>query len=81
MKNYPQKTKVSITGWTAQRPDLMWGKQKTKDYARSPSNLNAFERLGKEEWTGIAQAMCVRLVENYKKLLQAVIQQNGYTTY
>lgn len=41
----------------------LWTELKTKVHARGPSDL---ERFAKEEWAGVAQELCVRLVENYK---------------
>lgn len=44
----------------------LWTELKTKVHARGPSDLEALERFAKEEWAGVAQELCVRLVENYK---------------
>lgn len=49
----------------------------TKVCARRPSNLEALKGLPKEKWADDAQETWVKLAENYKKLLQAVIQQKA----
>lgn len=84
VKNYLQTTKVNVIEWPAQSPDLnpienLWGTLKKNVHARQPSNLEELERFAKEEWARIPQTRCERLVVNYNKRLQAVIQQKGYT--
>ena len=86
LQNTLQKTKVNVMDWAAQRPDLnpvenLWGELKTKVHVRRPSNLEELERFTKEEWAGIPQETSLRLVEDYNKRLQAVIQKKGYTVY
>lgn len=73
VKNYLQKTKVNAIDWPTQSPDLnptenLWGEL----------NLEELERFTKDEWAGMPQETCERLVKNNKRL-QAVIQQKGYS--
>lgn len=75
VKNYLQKTKVNII------IENLWGELKIKVHARRPSNLEKLERFAKEEWAGIPQESCHRLVENYNKRLQTVTQPKEYTIY
>lgn len=84
VKNYLQTNKVNVIKWPAQSPDLnpienMWGDLKKNVHARKPSSLEELERFAKEEWARIPQMKCQRLVDDYNKRLQAVIQQKGYT--
>ena len=70
--------------WPAQSPDLhpienLWGVLKKRVHARKPSNLREFKEFAKEEWAKIPQKTCLNLVDNYKKRLDAVIQEKKDT--
>ena len=83
-KNYLQKSKVKVIDRPAQSPDLnpiknLWGELKQRVHARKPSNLKELEDYAKEEWASIPKEMCFKLVQNYPKRLQEVINQKGHT--
>ena len=83
VKNYLQRAKVKVIHWPAQSPDLnpienLWSELKARVHARRPSNLEQLERFAQEEWAEIPQETCLKLVKNYTKRLQSVIQQKGY---
>lgn len=78
LENYLQKTKENVIVWPAQCSGFnpfenLWDELETQVHAGRPSSLEESERLTLEDWTGIIQETCVRLVDN-NKCLQTVIQ-------
>ncbi|KAK3530952.1 hypothetical protein QTP70_006498 [Hemibagrus guttatus] len=68
----------------SQNPDLnpienLWRELKIRVRAKKPSNLQQLGAFAREEWRNIPQQTCRNLVETYKKRLQAVIKNNGFS--
>ena len=47
---------------------------------RDPQNIKQLKKLCKEEWGKVTLYQCGKLVANYRKQLEAVKQNIGYTT-
>lgn len=79
------ENRVKVLQWPSQSPDLniieaLWGDLKQAVHARRPTNLAELERLCYEEWAKIPAERVQRLLINYCKRLQAVIDAKGGNT-
>ena len=84
VKTWFQEHAVNVLEWPSQSPDLnpiknLWKELKVKVNARKPSNLKDLERIAKEEWAKIPVETCKNLVANYRRRLEAVIANKGYS--
>lgn len=63
---------MNVTDWSAQNPEInptdnLWVKLRPRS---EPEDHQG--RFAREKWAGNVEQTCVRLVENYNKLLQEV---------
>ena len=74
---------IRVLEWPSQSPDLnpienLWRDLKTRVMAKQPTNLAQLESFAKEEWVRIPQETCGKLVNTYRKRLEAVLKNKGY---
>ena len=62
----------------ASESDLKHSAKLTKNWLE-PKNLTQLENYCQVEWNKITSEECYRLVENYNKKLQQVIEAKSYT--
>ena len=77
-----KKKTFKVLPWPSQSPDLnpiemLWQDLKQAVQARKPSNIQQLKEFCKEEWGKIPIEHCQRLVQTYKKRLQAVVDAKG----
>ncbi|KAF2351812.1 Transposase Tc1-like [Trinorchestia longiramus] len=76
---------INILEWPSQSPDMnqienLWRELKLKIQKRDPNNITELKEICTEEWNKIAPETCKRLVVNYYKRLEAIINNKGYGT-
>ena len=76
---------MSTLNWPSQSPDLntvenLWNILKVKVHKRDPQNIKQLKELCKEEWGKITLDQSGKLLANYRKRLEAVKRNRGYTT-
>ena len=76
-----KKKKINVF---SQSPDLnlidLWKKLKIRVHQRAPKNIQDLNTICAEEWAKITPEQCGRLVHTYKKRLEAVIANKGFST-
>lgn len=80
-----QRKKIKLLEWPSQSPDLnpienLWRELKIKVHRRGPRNLHDLKTVCVEEWARITPEQCRRLVYPYKRRLEAVITNKGFST-
>ncbi|KAF2353979.1 hypothetical protein FHG87_015265 [Trinorchestia longiramus] len=71
--------------WPSQSPDMnpiknVWRELKLKIQKRGPNNITELKVICVEEWNKIMPETCERLVVNYYKRLETIINNKGYAT-
>ncbi|CDQ63109.1 unnamed protein product [Oncorhynchus mykiss] len=87
-KEWLKKKHIKVLEWPSQSPDLnpiehLWRELKVQVAKRHSRNLNDLDKICKEEWDKIPPEMCANLVtttRNYKKCLNSVIANKGFST-
>ncbi|KAF2345950.1 hypothetical protein FHG87_023294 [Trinorchestia longiramus] len=74
-----------IREWPSQSPDMnpmenFWRELKLKIQKRGPNDITELKEICIEEWNKITPETCKRLVVNYYKRLEAIINNKGYGT-
>ncbi|KAF2366002.1 Transposase Tc1-like [Trinorchestia longiramus] len=74
-----------IREWPSQSSDMnpienLWRELKLKIQKRGPNNITELKEISIEEWNKITPETCKRLVVNYYKRLEAIINNKGYAT-
>ncbi|KAF2360033.1 Transposase Tc1-like [Trinorchestia longiramus] len=69
----------------SQSPDMnpienLWRELKLKIQKRGPNNITELKEICIEEWNKITPETCKRLVVNYYKRLEDIINNTGYAT-
>ncbi|KAF2348539.1 hypothetical protein FHG87_020706 [Trinorchestia longiramus] len=77
--------KINILEWPSQSPDMnpiknLWRELKLKIQKRGPNNITNLKEIFIEEWNKVTPETCKRLVVNYYKRLEAIINNKGYAT-
>ncbi len=80
-----EKEKLTVLKWPAMSPDLnpiehLWGEHKSAISVNNPTNVQELEQLAKEEWEKITADKCKKLIDGFKKRLDAVIAAKGCAT-
>uniref|UniRef100_A0A3Q3WVD9 Tc1-like transposase DDE domain-containing protein n=1 Tax=Mola mola TaxID=94237 RepID=A0A3Q3WVD9_MOLML len=73
-------TKLMLTEWPAQSPDLnpienLWGDIKNAVSEAKPRNVNELWTVVKESWSGITAERCHKLVDYMPHRCEAVIKK------
>ena len=76
---------MNVLEWPSQSPDQnpienLWKDLTSAVHEQLPCKLTELQQFCKEEWAGIAQSRCAKLVETYSKRLMAAIQAKGGST-
>ena len=84
-KKWFEDNDVSVLDWPSQFPDLnpienLWKMLKLRLHSRDPKNITELRKICKEEWAKIPASVCKKLVSNYGKRLDAVLENKGYCT-
>ncbi|KAF2354270.1 Transposase Tc1-like [Trinorchestia longiramus] len=84
-KEWLRMKKINILEWPNQSPDMnsienLWRELKLKIQKRGPNNITELKEICIEEWNKITPETCKRLVVNYYKRLEAIINNEGYAT-
>ena len=84
-KEWFKKKRINVLEWPSQSPDMnpienLWRELKLNVQKRGPRNITELKEICTEEWNRIPPESCKRLVVNYSKRLEAVIQNKGYAT-
>jgi hypothetical protein len=80
-----RQQRLRVMPWPSQSPDLnpiehLWWDLKSAVRTRRPTNLNELEQVCMEEWKRISPQRCRRLLETYKRRLEAVVAAHGGAT-
>ncbi|KAF2348859.1 hypothetical protein FHG87_020384 [Trinorchestia longiramus] len=84
-KEWLRMKKINILEWPSQSLDMnpienLWRELKLKIQKRGPDNITELKEIFIEEWNKITPKTCKRLVVNYYKRLEAIINNKGYAT-
>lgn len=86
-RNWFQRKRIKVLGWPSQSPDLglnpienLWKELKIRIHQWAPRNLQDLKTVCVEEWAKITPDHCDRLVSSYRKRLEAVIANKGFST-
>ncbi|KAF2363771.1 Reverse transcriptase domain [Trinorchestia longiramus] len=84
-KEWLRMTKINILERPSQSPDMnpignLWRELKLKIQKRGLNNITDLKEISIEEWNKITPGTCKRLVVNYYKRLEAIINNKGYAT-
>ncbi|KAF2346557.1 Transposase Tc1-like [Trinorchestia longiramus] len=84
-KEWLRTKKINILKWPSQSPETnpienLWREFKLKIQKRGPNNITELKEICHEEWNKITPETCKRLVVNYYKRLEAIINNKGYAT-
>ncbi|KAF2345194.1 hypothetical protein FHG87_024050 [Trinorchestia longiramus] len=84
-KEWLRMKKINILEWPSQFPDMnpienLWRELKLKIQKRGPNNIIELKEICIEEWNVITPETCKRLVLNYYKRLEVIINNKGYAT-
>ncbi|KAK3550813.1 hypothetical protein QTP70_005720 [Hemibagrus guttatus] len=84
VKQWFKDNNINVLELPSQSPDLnpaenLWRELKIQARVRKPSNLQQLGAFAKEECGNMPQQNCRNLVETYKKRLQAVIKNKGFS--
>ncbi|KAF2343434.1 hypothetical protein FHG87_025810 [Trinorchestia longiramus] len=82
-KEWLRMKKINNLKWLSQSPDMIliesFGRElKWKIQKRGPNNITELKEICIEEWNKITPKTCKRLVVNYYKRLEAIINNKGY---
>ncbi len=58
----------------------LWGELKSAIGEKNPANVQELEQIAKEEWEKITAEKCKKLIDGFKKRLDAVIAAKGCAT-
>ncbi|KAF2348384.1 Transposase Tc1-like, partial [Trinorchestia longiramus] len=81
-KEWLKMKKINILEWPSQSPDMnpienLWRELKLKIQKRGPNNITELKEIGIEEWNKITSETCKRLVVNYYKRLEVLINNRA----
>jgi len=84
-KEWFKTKRISVLEWPSQSPDMnpienLWRELKLNIQKRVPKNITESKEICVEEWNKISPDSCKRLVVNYSKHLEALINNKGYAT-
>lgn len=84
-KEWFRKKRINVLEWPSQSPDMnpienLWRELKLNVQKRGPKNITELKAMCIEEWNKIPPESCRRLVVNYSKRLEALINNRGYAT-
>ncbi|KAF2343723.1 hypothetical protein FHG87_025521 [Trinorchestia longiramus] len=82
-KEWLRMKKINNLKWPSQSPHMIliesFGRElKWKIQKRGPNNITELKEICIEEWNKITTKTCKRLVVNYYKRLEAIINNKGY---
>ncbi|KAF2357177.1 Homeobox domain-like [Trinorchestia longiramus] len=84
-KEWLRMKKINFLEWRSQSPDMnpienLWRELKLKIQKRCPNNITELKEICIEEWNKITPETCKRLVVNYYKRFEAIINNKHYAT-
>ncbi|KAF2346995.1 hypothetical protein FHG87_022249 [Trinorchestia longiramus] len=84
-KEWLTMKKINVLEWSSQSPDMnpienLWRELKLKIQKRGPNDITKLREICIKEWNNITPETCKRLVVNYYKRLEAIINNKGYAT-